>query len=91
MADGPEYSELGQVLDELARKRKIRGPYKLANYIRRRMGHGPNGSAWSQIYRGETGHPQPRTIQLFVEALGLTPEEKAVVADAYLFPRLIAA
>lgn len=85
VANGSEYGELGKILDELARKRNIRGPYPTANYIRRKTGQGPNGSAWSQIFRGETKYPHPDNIRLFVEAFELSSQERGRLADAYLF------
>lgn len=85
MGVGSEYTELGNVLDELARQRNVRGPYNVANYIREKMGHGPNGSAWSQIFRGVTKHPERENMLLFTLAFELTAEERRRLANAYLF------
>lgn len=81
---GPEYSELGQVLDELARKRNVRGPYRVANYIREVTGEGPGGTAWSQFFNG-TARPKRSNIALFARAFDLTEDERALLADVYTF------
>lgn len=91
MADGQEYSDLGKVMDELARKRNIRGPYNVHKYVRAKTDQGPrHGSAWSQIFHGES-HPKPPTVKAFVDAFELTDEERAWLADTYLFRGLVAA
>jgi hypothetical protein len=82
---GPAYSELGMVLDRLASKRRVRGPHRVARYIQQKTGRGPTGSAWQQIFTGETKNPTRKTIRLFVEAFELDEEEQREVARAYLF------
>lgn len=84
MSKGRPYSELGKVLDELARERHVRGPYRVAHYVREKIGRGPGGSAWSQIFLGESG-ARPETIQAFTDAFELDEEERARLARVYLF------
>lgn len=87
MADGRPYSSLGKVMDELARKRNIRGPYNVGNYVRATTGEGPtSGSAWSQIFYGES-HPMPKTMQAFTRAFELGEEEVDALSRAYMFRR----
>ncbi len=97
MADGQAYSELGSVMDELARRRNVRGPYNVGGYVWEKTGRGPKpnkrgqaSSAWSQIFYGES-HPKTDTVKAFVDAFELTPEERRWLADVYLFRGLIAA
>lgn len=91
MADGRPYSDLGQVMDDLARTRNIRGPYNVRNFVRAKTGEGPrSGSAWSQIFYGES-HPMPKTMQAFTQAFELTEEEVDALSRAYMFRSRIAA
>jgi len=91
MSDGQAYSELGNVMDELARKRNVRGPYNVGKYVREKTGRGPKqGSAWSQIFYGKS-HPTPQTMRAFTDAFELTKEEVDALARAYMFRGLIAA
>ncbi len=81
---GQDYSELGQVLDDIARSRNIRGPYRVAKYVKERTGDGPGGTAWSQFFTGES-RPKPRSVQLFALAFEITEEERQHLANVYLF------
>jgi hypothetical protein len=85
MNAGPTYTELGTVLDELARARNVRGPHRIARYIQDKMGEGIGGSAWQQIFVGSTKTPERKNIQLFADAFDLTPEERARLAWAYTY------
>jgi hypothetical protein len=83
---GRPYSPLGYKIDELARKRNIRGPYQIARrVVGRTGGEGPTGSAWSQILYGRT-HPQPLTMLQFAKAFNLSEEERLELATPYTFP-----
>ena len=59
MRDGRPYSRLGKVMDRLARERDIRGPYRLADYLRdwaRRTGYEgkvPARNTVSDYFRGK--------------------------------------
>ena len=48
------YSELGKLLDRLARARDVRGPNAIAKYIRKKTGEGPGRAAWGQALYGDT-------------------------------------
>lgn len=86
MDEGARYSRLGHVLDDLARKRDVRGPARVARYVRSRMGEGPGPSAWHQIFTGETKQPAATNIELFANAFDLTYEERVRLALVYSFP-----
>jgi hypothetical protein len=83
-----EYSPLGDVLDELARKRSVRGPTRVAHFIREQTGDGPNPSAWHQIFAGETKQPTSKNLELFALAFELNHDEMVRVALANTFPAL---
>jgi hypothetical protein len=51
---GQPYSPLGETLDELARKRRVRGPYEVAKHVEERTGVKFSGSAVSEYFRGES-------------------------------------
>ena len=89
MADKP-YGQLGAVLDEIARRRNVRGPYRLGRYIVEQTGEGPGGSHWSQIYYGQKD-PSPKAMKRFALAMDLTKGEEEKLATAYLFRRVAAA
>lgn len=91
MSNGREYGRLGQILDELARSRNIRGPGKVARYVREKTGRGPNSSAWWQIFYGETKQPKSEVMELFADAFELTPEERGRLALVYTFPEPLVA
>ncbi len=85
MANGKPYSDLGAVMDELARKRNVRGPYNVCRFVRDRTGMGPkSGSAWSEIFYGKS-HPTPATMKAFTEAFELSEGEVDALARAYMF------
>lgn len=84
MSNGRPYTVLGEVMDELARKRNIRGPHRIANYIEARLGDAPSGVAVSKWMYGDTV-PKPDKIEMFAEAFELSPRERAVLAYAYTF------
>jgi hypothetical protein len=56
-------------LDEIARNSrwKVRGPYKVGEFVRRRTGEGPSGPSWSAYFNGKS-LPKPDTILLFARA-----------------------
>lgn len=88
--DGKQYSELGDCLDTLARRRNVRGPYPVARFVRERTGEGPKGSAWRQFFVGDA-RPKPVNVKLFCAAFDLTEEERRWLADVYTFRGLGAA
>ena len=42
------YSELGKMLDDLARERDVRGPYNIAQYVQSLIGYEASGQVVSQ-------------------------------------------
>lgn len=48
------YSALGEVIDELARKRNVRGPHAIANHMKSRLGEAPTGAAVSKWMYGDS-------------------------------------
>ena len=82
------YSELGKMLDALARSRDVRGPYNIAYYIKDVAGYEVSGQAVSKYLYGESW-PKHTFIGAFTEALNLTSEERGKLAWVYtygLFP-----
>ena len=82
---GRPYSALGEVMDDLARERRARGPYRIANYIKSRFPDAPSGVAVAKWMYGDS-HPDRENLQLFVEAFELSEEETMRLALAYLYP-----
>jgi hypothetical protein len=79
------YSPLGLVLDDLARRRNVRGPTSIARHIKNRMGYGPSPSAWQQILTGETKNPERKNIKQFADAFELSSEERVRLAWVYVY------
>ena len=78
------YSELGNLLDDLARKRGVRGPYNIAQRVTIMTGHKVTGQAVSRHFYGESW-PKPEFISAFAEAFDLTKEERDMLAWAYTY------
>jgi hypothetical protein len=94
MGNRRPYSDLGKLIDELARSRDVRGPSAIAAHVRAQTGEGPGHSAWSQILYGDIT-PTVRTIQLFGQAFALDEEEVTRLSRRYVFrgldPALVSA
>jgi hypothetical protein len=78
------YSDLGKVLDALARSRDVRGPYNIASYLRDVAGFEVSGQAVSKYLYGESW-PKHAFIGAFTEALNLTSEERGKLAWLYTY------
>ncbi len=78
---------LGKVLDEMAARRGVRGPYNVADHVRQETGEGPGGSAWSQIFSGSTYRPRREVIITFAKAFKLSPEELHRLAHVFTFDK----
>jgi len=76
---------LGRVLDEMASRRGVRGPYSVADHVRQETGKGPSGSAWSQIFSGETRRPRQDAMIAFIKAFKLSPEELQRLAHVFTY------
>jgi hypothetical protein len=86
MVEGKPYSPLGEVMDDLARKRHVQGPHRICNRLIAWFGEdaAPSGVSVSKWMHGES-HPNWRWIAMFAEAFELTTEEKVRLAWAYAF------
>ncbi len=87
MAEKPAAHLLGKVLDEMAARRGVRGPYNVADHVRQETGEGPGGSAWSQIFSGSTYRPRREVIITFAKAFKLSPEELHRLAHVFTFDK----
>jgi hypothetical protein len=82
--NGRPYSALGEVIDELARKRDVRGPQPIANYMKARLGEAPTGAAVSKWMHGDS-RPTRENMQRFADAFELSKTEKITLSFAYTY------
>jgi hypothetical protein len=78
------YSELGKLLDALARERDIRGPYEISRNLQGVIDYEITGQALSKYLYGKSS-PRPAFIKAFAEAFKLTSQERAVLAWTYAY------
>src|SRR3712207_6016681 len=78
------YSELGKVLDSLARSRLIRGPYNIAWQIKEITGHRISGQMVSKYLYGQS-LPKRAFIEAFCDTFELTQQEKSELAWTYTY------
>ena len=78
------YSELGKMLDDLARDRDVRGPYNIAHYVQSRTGYEASGQMVSQYMYGRS-FPKREFIEAFAEAFELAPQERGKLAWVYAY------
>jgi hypothetical protein len=78
------YSELGKLLDALARNRDVRGPYNIAYYLKDIDGYEVSGQAISNYLYGEY-LPKHAFIEAFANAFKLTLEERRELAWLYTY------
>ncbi len=85
MLSGEPYCRLGVAMDGIARRRNVRGPYKVGRYVNERTGGGLSRGYWSQIFRGKR-YPGWDVMDRFCRAfeLGLGDEEFDELARTYL-------
>jgi transcriptional regulator with XRE-family HTH domain len=81
---GRPYSAFGEVLDELARKRNVRGPHSIAIYMKARVPEAPSGVAVSKWLYGESS-PTPESVRRFAEAFELSEGEKITLSFAFTY------
>lgn len=79
-----QYSELGKMLDALARNRDVRGPYNIAYHVREATGFEVSGQAVSKYLYGESVPKRP-FIKAFTDAFELTSYERAELAWLYTY------
>src|SRR5215212_8516476 len=83
---GKAYCALGEKIDAAARRRNVRGPHRIANFVWARLGgEGPTGVAWAKILYGNS-HPKALTMLQFDRAFELDKEERQELALLYTFP-----
>jgi transcriptional regulator with XRE-family HTH domain len=83
--EGRPYTERGLVMDELARRRNVRGPYSIAGYMHDKLGDiVPTGPAVAKWMYGDC-EPKTDKIQMFAEAFELTEDEKMQLAMAHAY------
>jgi hypothetical protein len=58
------FSELGRLVDQLARSRDVQGPKAISEHVREKTGGGPGRSAWGKVLFGDIT-PTPNTMRLF--------------------------
>jgi hypothetical protein len=78
------YSELGKVLDSLARKREVRGPYNIAHRVTAVTRYKVTGQAVSHYFYGNS-RPKREFVSAFAEAFDLTTEERDALAWLYTY------
>ena len=78
------YSELGKLLDQLARSRDVPGPKAITEHVREKTGEGPGRSGWHGIRYGDI-RPSPDTVRIFAQTFELDEEEATRLAVTYVF------
>ncbi len=78
------YSELGRVLDSLARSRHVRGPYNIAWRVKEGTGHRVSGQMVSKYLYGQ-GFPKREFIEAFCDTIELTQQERSELAWTYTY------
>jgi hypothetical protein len=76
------YCKLGEVLDEQARARDVRGPYRVAKHVREATGFKVSGASVSAYFYGKS-NPAPKFNAAFVEAFSLEEDEISRLAYEY--------
>lgn len=78
------YSELGKILDGLARDRDVRGPYNIAAQVQSLAGYEASGQVVSQYMYGKS-FPKREFIEAFANAFELSPQERGKLAWVYAY------
>ncbi len=78
------YCEFGRLLDALTRKREVRGPYNIANYLEEVVGYEVSGQVISKYMYGES-LPRRKFIEAFAEAFELSAQERVELAWTYAY------
>jgi hypothetical protein len=78
------YSELGEMLDAMARNRHVREPYAVAKRVTNTTGYQISGQAVSRVFYGEN-YPRPSFIAAFADAFELSIEERNTLAWFYIY------
>jgi hypothetical protein len=78
------YSQLGKILDDLARRRDVRGPYNIARHVMSVSSYEASGQAVSKYMYGKS-LPKPAFIKAFAQTFELTPQEQVELAWVYAY------
>jgi hypothetical protein len=78
------YSELGKVLDSLARSRHVRGAYNIAWWVKETTGYRVSGQMVSKYMYGQS-LPNRVFIEAFCDAFELTQQERSELAWTYTY------
>lgn len=78
------YCHLGELLDGMARKRSVRGPYNIAQRVTSATDHKVTGQAVSRYFYGDSW-PKPAFVSSFAKAFDLTRDERDALAWAYTY------
>ena len=78
------YSELGRLLDTLARRRDVRGPYGIARHLHGAAGYEVSGQSISKYLYGGC-FPKRGFMKAFADAFSLTPREQSELAWYYTY------
>ncbi len=78
------YSELGKLLDSLARRQNVRGPYNIARYVEEVTGYAASGQAVSKCLYGKS-LPKQEFIEAFANTFGLALQERSELAWVYTY------
>jgi hypothetical protein len=81
---GKPYSELGKVLDAMARKRDVSGPYAIAKHVTEVSGYKVTGQAVSRYFHDGIV-PKPAFMSAFARAFDLSEEERDTLAWIYTY------
>ncbi len=86
MTDHPhkQYSKLGDMLDDLACERNVRGPYNIAKHVKNVTGYEVSGQVLSKYMYGEYV-PKREFVKAFTEAFDLTARERSELAWVYTY------
>jgi hypothetical protein len=74
----------GKVIDELAGKRNVRGPYNIAKRMKSRFPDAPSGVSVAKWMYGDAT-PRPESLQVFAQAFDLDEHEKMRLALAHTY------
>jgi hypothetical protein len=78
------YGELGKLMDSMARKRDVRGPYNIAQLVTAVTGYKVTGQAVSRYFYGDSW-PKPSFVSAFAQTIELTKEERDALAWLYTY------
>ena len=85
MGEGRPYTALGEVINVVAQKRNVRGPFRIHNYMKARLGENvPGGVAISKWMYGDSD-PEKENLQKFAEAFELSKDERIRLAWAAIY------